>query len=107
MRVHGQGLSINVFVCGTCFSDYARAEKKCAASPGGTFFILVPGLALSTRCPATVPRLNYAASTDSKGKLLVDGLGALQMLARESPHIVAFRSAGTTSRAAGRFLVHF
>jgi len=25
---------------------------KCAASPGGTFFILLPGLALSTRCPA-------------------------------------------------------
>jgi hypothetical protein len=26
-----------------------RAEKKCAASPGGTFFILLPDLALSTQ----------------------------------------------------------
>ena len=76
-------------------------EKKCAASPGGTFFILVSGFALSTRRPAIVLRLNYAVSVDSKGKLLVVGPGALQMLARESPQIVAFRSAGTTSRAAG------
>jgi hypothetical protein len=28
-----------------------RAEKKCAASPGGTFFILLPDLALSTQGP--------------------------------------------------------
>jgi len=28
--------------------DVMRAEKKCAASPGGTFFILLPALTLST-----------------------------------------------------------
>jgi hypothetical protein len=29
-----------------------RAEKKCAASPGGTFVILLRGLALSTHRPS-------------------------------------------------------
>jgi hypothetical protein len=27
---------------------------KCAASPGGTFFILLPGFALSTRRPGSL-----------------------------------------------------
>jgi hypothetical protein len=31
----------------TAFRGHARAEKKCAASPGGTFFILLRGPALS------------------------------------------------------------
>jgi hypothetical protein len=31
------------------FRHHARAEKKCAASPGGTFLILLQGFALSTR----------------------------------------------------------
>jgi hypothetical protein len=52
--------------------DVMRAEKKCAASPGGTFFILLPAPTLSTT-RSHVPifergRLNYAATSDSKGK---------------------------------------
>jgi hypothetical protein len=35
----------------SAFRHHARAEKKCAASPGGTFFILLPDLALSTQRP--------------------------------------------------------
>jgi hypothetical protein len=43
-------------------------------------------------------RLNYAASADSIGKLLVVGGKGLQTLARDSLHIVAFLSANTISR---------
>jgi len=34
---------------GHCFGAMRNAEKKCAASPGGTFFILLPTPALSTQ----------------------------------------------------------
>jgi hypothetical protein len=54
------------------FRRHARAEKKCAASPGGTFFILLPAPTLSTTRPNAAffigRRLNYAARADSKGK---------------------------------------
>src|SRR5579885_1367343 len=54
----------------------------------------------STRLPRG---LTFAASADSKGKLLVAGLRLLQMLAGDLLHIVAFGSAGTTSRTACGF----
>jgi hypothetical protein len=108
------------------FRAHARAEKKCAASPGGTFFILLQGVALSTRAPDNIlfahdlfrkpmPTFrDHALFFDSKlpqapilkENLLVAGIWGLQKLARESPDIVAFFSASTTSRARERFLGH-
>ena len=86
------GSFTNILVCARSrpenptFRIRAPAEKKCAASPGGTFFILLPGLGLSTRrCRMAISstsvcsksgsplgcmcgRLKFAASGDSKGK---------------------------------------
>jgi hypothetical protein len=76
---------------GTHFSDHAPAEKKCAASPGGTFFILFQSFALSTRgAGAPTADSNSPQAPILKEKLLVDGIWGLQTLARESLHIVAF-----------------
>jgi len=41
---------------------------KCAASPGGTWRILLPLPALSTDASEAACRLKIAATTDSKGK---------------------------------------
>jgi hypothetical protein len=75
----------------TTFRHHAPAEKKCAASPGGTFFILFQGFALSTR--GTEYRFADSNSPQApilKEKLLVAGIWGLQTLARESLDIVAF-----------------
>jgi hypothetical protein len=91
------------------FGLRARAEKKCAASPGGTFFILLPGLGLSTRrcrmaisrtslCPKSGFPFPDACAADSnlpqvvilKENLLVAGTRGLQTLAVEPLNIVAF-----------------
>jgi hypothetical protein len=49
-RDHAQSFAHDLFQTSvTAFRDRAHAEKKCAASPGGTFFILLPASALSTR----------------------------------------------------------
>jgi hypothetical protein len=73
------------------FRHHARAEMKCAASPGGTFFILVPGFGLSTRALARAESDSIMPQVPIlKEKLLVVGLSGLAMLARESLHIVAF-----------------
>jgi hypothetical protein len=70
---------------GALSASCAEAEKKCAASPGGTFFILLAMLALSTQ-GLTVSPLTFASRPrDSKtpqvpiltGKLLEAGDGAL------------------------------
>jgi hypothetical protein len=90
----------------TAFRGHARAEKKCAASPGGTFFILLPGPVLSTHAQSQWIRLNCAVTADSKGKLLVARREGLEILAGESLPIVASRSGSTTYRATERFLVH-
>ena len=88
------------------FRDHAP-EKKCAASPGGTFFILLQGLALSTRGLVTpLSDSNLPQGPILKEKLLVVGREGLQTLAPESLHIVAFWLSSTTSRARERFLVH-
>jgi hypothetical protein len=51
------------------FGTMRAPEKKCAASLGGTFFILFQGFALSTRREMYRLRgLKFAASADSKGK---------------------------------------
>jgi hypothetical protein len=73
------------------FRHHAQAEKKCAASPGGTFFILLQSLALSTR--ASNQRFADSNSPQApilKENLLVAGIRGLQKLARESLDIVAF-----------------
>jgi hypothetical protein len=89
------------------FGLRARAEKKCAASPGGTFLSVLQSLTIfNTSATVACDRLTFAASADSKGKLLVVGIRGLQTLAGEPLDIVAFSSAGTTYRAADRFLVH-
>src|SRR5882672_2897029 len=59
------------------FREHARAEKKCAASPGGTFFILLQGLALSTRGSGAGCGLKFAASADSKGKTVGSWAGGV------------------------------
>jgi hypothetical protein len=73
------------------FRRHAQAEKKCAASPGGTFFIVLQDFALSTRGA----NRRFADSNSPQGpilkeNLLVAGIRGLQKLARESLHIVAF-----------------
>jgi len=86
------------------------AEKKCAASPGGTFFILLPAPTLST----TRSRVPFLSADDSiapqppilKENLLVARREGLENLARVLLPIVAFRLDSTTSRTSERFLVH-
>ena len=85
----------------TAFRGHALAEKKCAASPGGTFFILLPAPALSTqpeRSDSIVPQGRIL-----KENLLVASQGGLQQLAGESLPIVASWADSTTSRAIERF----
>jgi hypothetical protein len=75
----------------TSFRHHARPEKKCAASPGGTFFILFQGFALSTRGKEyRFADSNSPQAPILKEKLLVAGIWGLQTLARESLDIVAF-----------------
>jgi hypothetical protein len=51
------------------FRDHARAKKKCAASPGGTFFHSIAGLCpVNTRARTGGCGLKFAARADSKGK---------------------------------------
>jgi hypothetical protein len=72
--------------------DHARAEKKCAASPGGTFFILLQAFVLSTRgSGAPFADSNLPQVPILKEKLLVAAIWGLQRLARELPDIVAFQ----------------
>jgi hypothetical protein len=62
----------------SAFQHHARAEKKCAASPGGTFFILLPDLALSTQRPIRLDPDSIAPQPQIlTEKLLVAGRGAL------------------------------
>jgi hypothetical protein len=95
---------------GIYFRRHARAEKKCAASPGGTFFILLPAPTLSTTRPnATILQAGDSITPQEpilKENLLVARREGLENLARMLLPIVAFRSGSTTSRVTERFLVH-
>jgi hypothetical protein len=88
MRAHSRGPQEQV------------AEKKCAASPGGTFRSVFQCLAIFNvkTSDSLSPQLRILTE-----KLLVAVRWRLQMLAGESLHIVAFASAGTTSRTATDF----
>jgi hypothetical protein len=86
-----------------------RAEKKCAASPGGTFFILLPTLTLSTLACTEILSVDDSTTPQPpilKENLLVARRESPENLARESLPIVAFRLGSTTSRITERFLVH-
>jgi hypothetical protein len=64
------------------FRRHAHAEKKCAASPGGTFFILLQGLALSTHgSNRRFADSNSPQAPILKENLLVAGIWGLQTLA--------------------------
>ena len=73
----------------TAFRGHARAETKCAASPGGTFFILLPAPALSTQAQRNQSDSIVPQPPILKENLLVASNGGLQRLAGESLLIVA------------------
>jgi hypothetical protein len=52
----------------TTFRDHARAEKKCAASPGGTFFILLQALVIASPRPFAVQAAVEARRTQIRRK---------------------------------------
>lgn len=64
------------------FRHHAYAEMKCAAPPGGTFAILLPGPALSTAWQKPIlPHKAVHEGPISKEKLLVGDFREAQMLA--------------------------
>jgi hypothetical protein len=66
-------------------------KRKCAASLGGTFFILFEHIGLSTRgAKSLAVDSNLPQVPILKEKPLIAGVPDLQMLAGESPDIVAF-----------------
>jgi hypothetical protein len=77
------------------FSDFstscARAEKKCAASPGGTFLNCIARPCDFQHAPDLDEKDSLSPQvTIPKEKLLVAVHWQLQTLAGESLHIVAF-----------------
>jgi hypothetical protein len=97
MRAHSLYLSTSVSLAHElaripAFSaSCARAEKKCAASPGGTFRIVLQGLAIfNTRLSRCETDSLSPQVPILKEKLLVAVHGRLQTLAGDSLHIVAF-----------------
>jgi hypothetical protein len=99
MRVHGRFFRQ---LAGLSF-----AEMKCAASTGGTLNILLPDLGLSTTGNLRTIRDSFMPQVPILlEKLLLDGDRGFPALAPDSPHIVAFGLASTTSRTSRSIMVH-